>query len=506
MPIDSLPFVKKTFSGIVDTLLEDVASGRGGRTALTDLSGGSVVRTLMEVFAREMAVCYEQLDLVYRSAYLDTAAGAALNNVVALAGMQRRPAGHLEGLVTFARARPATQDIHIPAGTLVAGRGQPVFATVGAAVLAQGERLVSVGVLSLEPAGPAAGGASAGPVVVKAGDLNTMPRPIAEIESVSNPAAMIPRQRAETDDELRQRARAQAHASTAGTVAAIEQAVRSLGIREVKVLEYPVDRSLVPGQIQVVIGDPDLSVDLLEQVADKIELVRPAGIAVASGPAAKVIVQVTATLTLDVERSEREKKAIEAQLSTDLNAYFDQLAVGESVHQAKVITLLSGHNAVVGCDPSPGFSGFLLLPFSEQGAKLTPMSNGDIQIGPRERIGLDLGRYPIRLTLFGPAPVVSLDAVLELVPGSSATGVQARLIADITRIVDAAGKAGQVAFDPLLQAAALIVRAENIARLRLTVVHEADGRVVELSADRATEPLLLRETLRLRNTLISVRS
>lgn len=505
MPIDSLPFVKKTFSGIVDTLLEDVASGRGGRTALTDLSGGSVVRTLMEVFAREMAVCYEQLDLVYRSAYLDTAAGAALNNVVALAGMQRRPAGHLEGLVTFARARPAAQDIHIPAGTLVAGRGQPVFATVGAAVLAQGERLVSVGVLSLEPAGPAAGGASAGPVVVKAGDLNTMPRPIAEIESVSNPAAMIPRQRAETDDELRQRARAQAHASTAGTVAAIEQAVRSLGIREVKVLEYPVDRSLVPGQIQVVIGDPDLSLDLLEQVADKIELVRPAGIAVASGPASKVTVQVTATLTLDVERSEREKKAIEAQLSTDLSAYFDQLAVGESVHQAKVRTLLSGHNAVVGCDPSPGFSG-LLLPFSEQGAKLTPMGNGDIQIGPRERIGLDPGRYPIRLTLLGPAPVVSLDTVLELVPGSSATGVQARLIADISRIVDAAGKAGQVAFDPLLQAAELIVRAENIARLRLTVVHEADGRVVELSADRATEPLLLRETLRLRNTLVSVRS
>ena len=186
MPSDQ-PFRKRGFAEIVDGLLEDAASGRGGRTVLTDAAGGSVVRTLMEVYAREMAVCYEQLELVYRSAYLDTASGAALNYVVALTGLQRRPPGHLEGQVTFSRGQPAPQDIHIPAGTLVAGRGQPAFATVDSAVLAQGERLVSVGVLSLEPV------VDGEVQEVKAGLLTTMPRPIAGIEQVANTADLIPR-------------------------------------------------------------------------------------------------------------------------------------------------------------------------------------------------------------------------------------------------------------------------------------------------------------------------
>ena len=117
--------------------------------------------------------------------------------------------------------------------------------------------------------------------------MTTMPRPIAGIEQVANAADLIPRQRAETDEELRQRARAQARSANTGTVAALEQAVRTLGIREVRVLEYPVDPALLPGKIHVVIGDPDLSPQLLEQVADRIEQVRPAGIQVSSGAATR---------------------------------------------------------------------------------------------------------------------------------------------------------------------------------------------------------------------------
>src|SRR3954463_10767416 len=119
MPAD--PFRKKDFHDIVDALLATAAAGEGGRTALTDVSAGSVVRTLMESFARELAVCYEQLDIVYRYAYLDTAAGVALDNVVALLGLERQRAGFLVGAVEFSRLLPAEADIAIPAGTLVAG-------------------------------------------------------------------------------------------------------------------------------------------------------------------------------------------------------------------------------------------------------------------------------------------------------------------------------------------------------------------------------------------------
>jgi len=42
---------------------------------LTDLNVGSVVRTLVESVARELAQTYQQLQKVYDSAYLDTAQG-----------------------------------------------------------------------------------------------------------------------------------------------------------------------------------------------------------------------------------------------------------------------------------------------------------------------------------------------------------------------------------------------------------------------------------------------
>jgi hypothetical protein len=55
-------YLKKGFAE-VDALLDETSPpGEGGRLALTDANEGSVVRTLAEAFARELAVCYEQLD------------------------------------------------------------------------------------------------------------------------------------------------------------------------------------------------------------------------------------------------------------------------------------------------------------------------------------------------------------------------------------------------------------------------------------------------------------
>jgi hypothetical protein len=126
--------------------------GEGGRLALTDANEGSVVRTLAEAFARELAVCYEQLDSVYRNAYLDSASGPALDNVVALLGLERQRGGHLEGTATFSRGQPAPEDIHIPLGTLVAGACAALrhHRQRGAR---QGRTQVVVGVRAVEPGG-----------------------------------------------------------------------------------------------------------------------------------------------------------------------------------------------------------------------------------------------------------------------------------------------------------------------------------------------------------------
>ena len=133
---DDAPFPRKDFAALVRDLLGFVGTGVGGNTALTDTTEGSVVRTLMEAFAREMAVAYDQLGTVYRQAYLDTAEGVALDNVVALLGLERHGAGHVEGRAVFARRQPLDADVSIPAGTLVAGRDVPLFETTRAEVKA----------------------------------------------------------------------------------------------------------------------------------------------------------------------------------------------------------------------------------------------------------------------------------------------------------------------------------------------------------------------------------
>ena len=84
---DERPFSKRAFGDVVRTLLDELRSGTGGRAALTDTTAGSVVRTLVEAFAREMAVCYEQLERVYEAGYLETASSGALDSVVALVGL-----------------------------------------------------------------------------------------------------------------------------------------------------------------------------------------------------------------------------------------------------------------------------------------------------------------------------------------------------------------------------------------------------------------------------------
>ena len=50
------PFLQKDFATLVEHMLETVGSGTGGSKALTDTTEGSVVRTLLEAFAREMSL------------------------------------------------------------------------------------------------------------------------------------------------------------------------------------------------------------------------------------------------------------------------------------------------------------------------------------------------------------------------------------------------------------------------------------------------------------------
>ena len=211
---------------------------------LTDRNPGSVVRTLAESFAREYAVLSRQLELVYRGAFIDTAEGRDLDQVVALVGVERRGRTFASGEVVFSRSTPSPADIFVPEGTLVSTAEVPAVtvATTDDRTLRSGTLSVAIPVSALV-AGPAG--------VASAGALTVIHRPILGIEAATNPQALTFGGDSETDDSLRRRAARALEASGRATPGAITGALVSVeGIREQDV-RIEEDHLAFPGLVKV---------------------------------------------------------------------------------------------------------------------------------------------------------------------------------------------------------------------------------------------------------------
>lgn len=225
-----MSFEPKTFDQIYAELVKSTAA-RLPETV--DLEVGSVVRTLYESFAYEMALLYEQMDQVYRSAFIDTASGLQLEMVAAILGIRRGLPDFAEGVVTFERD-PGKEDLEIPIGTLVTTEDgdQPrkAYKTIEAKRLPADATTVNVKVQALERGDDQ---------TVAAESIVVMPLPVAGVKAVYNPKpTQFVGKRLETDDELRQRAKSMLLASGKASLTSIETALLSLpGVREVKVVE-----------------------------------------------------------------------------------------------------------------------------------------------------------------------------------------------------------------------------------------------------------------------------
>lgn len=75
-------------------------------TGITDVNPGSVARTLVEAVSREIDFMYEEMNQVYLSGFIDTAKGSALDMVVSILGIERKPPNRAGGIVTFGRNTP----------------------------------------------------------------------------------------------------------------------------------------------------------------------------------------------------------------------------------------------------------------------------------------------------------------------------------------------------------------------------------------------------------------
>jgi uncharacterized phage protein gp47/JayE len=89
---------------------------------ISDVNPGSVVRTTVEAISREIEYLYAQMDQAYLSGFLDTAAGEALDLVVSLLGVKRKPPQPSSGYVTFGRSTEpetlsVTGEVHLYDGS-----------------------------------------------------------------------------------------------------------------------------------------------------------------------------------------------------------------------------------------------------------------------------------------------------------------------------------------------------------------------------------------------------
>ena len=353
-------------------------------TGLTDFNPGSVIGTLVRTVAREMKLMYEQMDQAYRRAFIDQAAGVALDNVVALLGVTRKSATHATGTVTFFRKTPTSSDLPIPAGTRIADESERVFVTTEGAVLAaevvENQAVVEnavtvvyriaalVGIWREEDATdaepvitadtpdlefspdersiilPPESGLSgkvrvrynpksvsvpvqaieAGPEGnVNAGAIVIMPTPPSGIEGVENEAPIEGGLAAESDDQLRERAKYALEQSGNATLTAIKFAVLDIeGVTGVDVVDHSLDETIPLGEVRVRYSGGDSAV-----VWERVEQTRAAGIIARLEEINEVFIAGTFYLIPDVAPS---TEAV-AQFLADVIEAVEALTIGQSL-------------------------------------------------------------------------------------------------------------------------------------------------------------------------------
>ncbi|HLF78906.1 MAG TPA: hypothetical protein VJB57_15615 [Dehalococcoidia bacterium] len=305
-------------------------------TPLTDLSVGSVVRTLMETVGRELAVSYLHLGKVYDSAFLGTAEGSSLDRVVALVGVTRLQAGHPVATVRFSR-RPGTPGvITIPAGTAITD--------------VKGNRYLTLQNVTLEPNESTrdvqAGGASAGTAAVEQGELNRPEITIAGIAEVANPQPARRLTAAETDDELRRRAAAALHGVVRGTLDALRFGLLSIeGVKEVGIVEAP---NGVDGEIRLTVVYTQDTPEVRALVERRIEELRPAGIRVIRGEAKRIRLGVRAELLLaGTGLAAAELSSLTRSIEEKLTKYLTGVTPGGRARRAQMTSLILADPRVV---------------------------------------------------------------------------------------------------------------------------------------------------------------
>ena len=332
-------FDKKDFSQLLEAMRDSLQEK--SQTQF-DFQEGSVVRTLFESFAYEMAVFYEQMERVYLSGYVDSAEDTDLDKVVAVLGIKRGEPEYATGKVTFERDVGIDEEIEIPINTLVTTEDtdknpKKAYKTIEIQTIPEGDSRVIVRVQAEEPGG--IGETETETIVI-------MPQPVTGIKSVYNQEAVrFSGKERETDTELRNRAKETLLSVSGANTTSIKNALLSIpGVKEVQIKE-PFDEnqeSQVYGLIDVFVDAVDFE-SVKPQLESKIEQVRAAGIYVRLKEPIPVTVDAVFLIQVNPElkfSQESERQSFKQTVANEIKIYLEQLTIGESLVYTKLIRQL----------------------------------------------------------------------------------------------------------------------------------------------------------------------
>lgn len=367
-------------------------------SGLTDFNAVSVTGTLVRAVARELKLLYEQMDQAYQRAFIDYATGAALDNVVALLGLERNPAIPAEGEVTFFRKKAADRAYPIPVDTRVADEGGRTYVTTEEGLISDValEQLVApvgdvvtvtnriaslVGVwavaadpdvdpslptVTVDPKLPfgeseseitmdtSGGPLPAGelrvryiaksitlPVAavepgpegnVNAETITIMPTPPTGIQGVENEEPVSGGKEAESDDQLRERAKHHLERLGNATLNAIKFAILEVdGVEGVEVIDHMLDSSIPLGEVHVSFSGGDL-----DEVLQTVENTRAAGVMAVLSAIQEVLVSGVIYVLPDVTVPVTAQADFTSALLESINA----LEIGKPLSIKKLTSLV----------------------------------------------------------------------------------------------------------------------------------------------------------------------
>jgi hypothetical protein len=453
---------------------------------LTDLGVGSVIRTLLETLAREIADAEAQLQVVYDSAFVDTAADRALDRVVALLGIDRRPADVPVGKVRFQRRAGTAGLVTIPVGTVVLTAKGVRYLTSREATLQAGESSVEVAVAGEGRTTP----------IVGAGELDRPAVSMAGVDRLANDAPTFQPTGPETDDALRARARRAFHGVGLGTMDALVHGVGGLdGVTGLNVTEFPDGK---PGTVvlDVALADP-ADADTVALVQGAIDRLRPAGIRVLWQTAAQVDVaaDVTRLVLTGADRPVAELDEIRAGLTQRLTGALTALPPGGRLAAPRAAALALADDRVADLDLTftvdgqPGLAE-VALPAGKSAHPITPIALPPPQYtdagapGPQVRL---------QVRVIGPVQLIgatTLAAATEAVRTRAQAWLAAAGALDFTEF--AAAVRDDTAYGLVLE--------------EVAVVLERDGRFEQLVLGSPARPVAGQERPELSGVDLEVRS